>query len=219
MTKMFDMSDSATAEVFEKIDPTIDQTRSYVPSHSFTLNDGASKNLNGYEPHPPCKPLETPLTDIEDLLTIEHWKPADPQFCKDIAAHYQQGKRTIQKWFVDLKDIAPWFAESELRLSDDRYTPLAVELLGDRYFAGSKKKWEKILNERYGEQSAANLAPEISVSPTEVLPSQNEVSSQHSSRAALHIGSSLALAYHRQHYSLRQRNCLSYADPTKAQAV
>jgi hypothetical protein len=189
---MFDLSDSATAEVFEKIAPTIAQPRSYVLPQDSRVNDGAIENLNGYEPNKECEPLGTPLTDINDPLTIEHWKPAEPQFCKDIAAHYQQGKRTIQKWFVDLKEIASCFDESQLRLSDDRYTPLAVELLGDRYFAGSKKKWEKILNERY-EERFAHLAPEISISPTEVLPSQNEVSSQRPDRAALHIGSSLAL--------------------------
>ena len=123
-------------------------------------NDAANENLDGCELKEGCEPLETHLTDtdIDEPLTIEHWKPAEPQFCKAIAEHYQQSKRTIQKWFVDLRALTPWFAESTLRLSDDRYTPLAVELLGERYFAGSRKKWEQFLADRYAEQIAVSSA-------------------------------------------------------------
>lgn len=128
---------------------------SCTPSHETKLNDAAIEDLDGCEPTEECEQVEAQLTDVNDLLKIEHWKPAEPQFCKDIAAHYQQSKRAIQKWFVDLREIAPWFDESELRLSDDRYTPLAVELLGDRYFAKSKKKWTQVLAERFDDRIAA----------------------------------------------------------------
>jgi hypothetical protein len=149
---------------------------SHVPSHELEANNAAIENPDGCELTGECEQTEFRPTSVDDLLAIEHWQPSEPQLCKDIAAHYQQGKRTIQKWFVDLREIAPWFVESELRLSDDRYTPLAVELLGDRYFAGSKKKWAKVLAERFADRvatvaAAASSAPgEIPVSPTEVMP-------------------------------------------------
>ena len=108
---------------------------SYVPSHEPSTNG--------------CEQDSLRLTSVNELVKIDHWKPAEPQFCKDIAAHYEQSKRTIQKWFVDLREIAPWFSEAELRLSDDRYSSFAVELLGDRYFTGSKRKWASVLAERF----------------------------------------------------------------------
>ncbi len=116
------------------IDSASTPNHSYVPSHGPSTNGCEQDSL---------------LTAVDELLKIDHWKPAEPQFCKEIAAHYGQSKRTIQKWFVDLREIAPWFSEAELRLSDDRYFPLAVELLGDRYFTGSKRKWASVLAERF----------------------------------------------------------------------
>ena len=196
MAKMLDLDDSATAEVFERIDPATIDNLSYAPSQEPATHDGAIEILDGCEPTQEREPVKTLLTDIDDLLAIEHWKPAEPQFCKDIAAHYQQGKRTIQKWFVDLREIAYWLDEAELRLSDDRYTPLAIELLGDRYFAGSKKKWEKILTDRFVDRLAAAstpASPEILLSPTEVLPQKGEPTDQHPNGLVLHLGSSLAL--------------------------
>jgi len=196
MAKMFDLDDSATAEIFERIDPATLKNGSYVPSHESTRNDVAIEILDGCEPTQEREPVKTLLIDIDDLLTIEHWKPAEPQFCKEIAAHYQQGKRTIQKWFVDLREIAYWLDESELRLSDDRYTPLAIELLGDRYFAGSKKKWEKVLSDRFVDRLAAAstpASPEVPLSPTKVLPHNSEPTDQRLSGLSLHFGSSLAL--------------------------
>lgn len=196
MSNLFDLDDPATAEVFERIDPATLQNRTYAPSHESVTHDGAIEILDGCEPTQEREPVKALLTDIDDLLTIEHWKPSEPQFCKDIAAHYQQGKRTIQKWFVDLREIAPWLDEAELRLSDDRYTPLAIELLGDRYFAGSKKKWEKILTDRFADRLAAVSTPDPSqtpLSPTEVLPQNSEPTGQRLNGLSLHIGSSLTL--------------------------
>lgn len=137
--------------------------RSYAPSHEAAANDATNENLDR------CEQESSRLTPVDELLKVEHWKPSEPQYCKEIAAHYGQSKRNIQKWFVDLREIAPWFSELELRLSDDRYTPLAVELLGYRYFAGSKKKWESVLRELFADrvrfwnstQSESAIRPEV----------------------------------------------------------
>lgn len=106
-----------------------------------------------------CEQAESHLTLVDDRLAIERWCPAEPQYCKAIADHYQVGKRSIQKWFAELLKLAPWLPESELRLSDDRYTPLAIELLGDRYIAGSTKKWAAVLAERFGDRPDAPAVP------------------------------------------------------------
>lgn len=166
---------SAVQATYEspEIDFSLVSKRSENPSHDPATNE----NSDGYEQGFEESELSRPRSSNRDqLLKIEHWKPTEPQFCKAIAEHYQQGKRTIQKWFVDLREIAPWFAESELRLSDDRYTPLAVELLGDRYFAGSKKKWAQVLIERFGDRAAASHAPspEAPAIRPEVLPREGQ---------------------------------------------
>jgi hypothetical protein len=129
----------------------------------------------------PAKPTTVAANDVVDgcepfaAAQIEHWRPIEPQYCKAIADHYQVGKRSIQKWFADLLKLAPWLAVDELRLNDDRYTPLAVELLGDRYFAGSAKKWAQRLAQRFSDRMAAatNTAPALQ---PEVLPEQNSTS-------------------------------------------
>lgn len=176
MTKMFDLLDPATAEVFERIDPTIVQNRSYAPADASVTTAAANENLDGCESIEACNLSEALPTHGDDSLKLEHWKPAEPQYCKEIAAYYQQSKRTIQKWFIDLKEIAPWFDEQELRLSDDRYTPLAVKLLGDRYFAGSKKKWAQVLAERFVDRIKAwRLAQSSPAIRPDILPPQNEV--------------------------------------------
>lgn len=194
MAKMFDLSDPATAELFERVDPAIAQTRSYAHSDKPTTTVVVNEKQDGCELTNDCEPSEVSLTDADDQSSIGHWKPAEPQYCKEIAAHYQQSKRTIQKWFVDLQELAPWLAESELRLNDDRYSPLAVDLLGDRYFAGSKKKWAAILTERFSDhletwQSTPAIRPDV-------LPPQTEETGDtpsHSSGLFLHIGSTLTL--------------------------
>ncbi|MBE9182459.1 hypothetical protein IQ268_28320 [Oculatella sp. LEGE 06141] len=162
--------------------------RSYVPSHE----DAANGKSDG------CEQAIPPLTPVDELLKIDHWKPTEPQFCKEIVAHYPMGKRTIQKWFIELREIAPWFSESELRLSDDRYTPLAVELLGHRYFAGSKKKWESVLQELFADRVETwNSAQSTPAVRPEVLPREDQHPSDGNgdcpSGLTLHIGSSLAV--------------------------
>jgi hypothetical protein len=141
--------------------------RSYVLSHEAATNATTNGNPDG------CEQASLRLTSVDELLQVEHWKPAEPQFCKEIAAHYGQSKRNIQKWFVDLREIAPWLSEAELRLSNDRYTPFAVEILGDRYFAGSKKKWASVLAERFAERAESwNSVQSAPAIRTEVLPQE-----------------------------------------------
>lgn len=192
MAKMFDPLDPATAELFERVDPAIAQNRSHVPSDKLATNDAAIANLDECESIDNCKQPEDLLTNVDDLLKLEHWKPIEPQYCKEIAAHYQQSKRTIQKWFVDLRELAPWLDESELRLNDDRYSPLAVDLLGDRYLAGSKKRWAAILTDRFSDR-AETSTPALH---PDVLPPQMEQIDPETPALGLflHLGSTSALS-------------------------
>jgi hypothetical protein len=164
--------DLLTSQVFPASDATNfapSHERSYVPSHEAAANDATNEEFDG------CEQGSLRLTPVDELLKIDHWKPAEPQYCKEIAAHYGQSKRNVQKWFVDLREIAPWFSEAELRLNDDRYTPLAVELLGHRYFAGSKKKWDLVLRELFADrvESWNSAQSEPAIRP-EVLPGENQ---------------------------------------------
>jgi hypothetical protein len=172
MDRSADLLDFQASSSSDAIDFALPSERSYVPSHEAAANDATNENLDG------CAPVNPRLTSVDELLQIDHWKPTESQFCKEVAAHYGQSKRNIQKWFVDLREIAPWFSKSELRLNDDRYTPLAVKLLGYRYFAGSKKKWESVLRELFADRvetwDAAQSAPAIRL---EVLPRGDQRSS------------------------------------------
>lgn len=186
MDRSIDLPASQVFPISDAIDLALTSERSYASSHE----DATNENPGGCEQDSPR------LTPVDELLRIDHWKPAEPQYCKEIAAHYGQSKRNIQKWFVDLREIAPWFSDAKLRLSDDRYTPLAVELLGHRYFAGSKRKWELVLRELFADLvSVSQKQDDVPLTPTEVLPPNN----QHSERGdrpggmVLHAGSSLAL--------------------------
>jgi len=195
MTQMFDPLDPATAELFDRIDPTIAQNLSDTRSNLSDASVVPFKKQDGCDLTSQCESPESSRLTL-DSSKIEHWKPTEPQFCKEIAAHYGQSKRTIQKWFVDLREIAPWLNESELRLEDDRYTPLAVELLGDRYFAGSKKKWVQPLLNRFADQveswSAAQTDPAFH---PDVLPPQHSAAAMNGAHhpfdrgMVLHFGS------------------------------
>lgn len=155
MDRSLDMAELQPACESPAIDYATALNRAYAqisPLPANTANDAANNISDG------CEPDQTCLTPVDDLLAIEHWKPAEAQYCKAIADHYQVGKRSIQKWFVDLiklvQDIAPSVTETDLRQAD-RYSPLAVELLGHRYFAGSSKKWTIVLAEQYGDRLQA----------------------------------------------------------------
>lgn len=58
------------------------------------------------------------------------WRPTEPQFTKAIAQYYGVSRKSVQQWFQKVKDACPWFTEAELKLPDERYTPLCIELMG-----------------------------------------------------------------------------------------
>ena len=58
------------------------------------------------------------------------WQPMEPQFTKAIAEYYGVSRKSVQIWFQKVKEACPWFTESELKLPDERYTPLCIELMG-----------------------------------------------------------------------------------------
>lgn len=58
------------------------------------------------------------------------WRPSEPQFTKAIAEYYGVSRKSVQQWFQKVKDACPWFTEADLKLPDERYTPLCIELMG-----------------------------------------------------------------------------------------
>lgn len=58
------------------------------------------------------------------------WQPTEPQFTKAIAQYYAVSRKSVQQWFQKVKDACPWFAETDLKLPDERYTPMCIELMG-----------------------------------------------------------------------------------------
>jgi hypothetical protein len=77
------------------------------------------------------------------------WRPSEPQFTKAIAEYYRVSRKSVQQWFQKVKEACPWFREADLRLPDDRYTPLCIELMGDYRLSGlpleawKAKVWEQ----------------------------------------------------------------------------
>lgn len=77
------------------------------------------------------------------------WRPSEPQFTKAIAEYYGVSRKSVQQWFQKVKEACPWFREADLRLPDDRYTPLCIELMGDYRLSGlpleawKAKVWEQ----------------------------------------------------------------------------
>lgn len=156
MTKPLDLSQLETAEFVSAIDSATAPNRSYDPSydpsHEPTANVAANKNLDG------CERFEIISTAVDELLAIEIWKPAQPQYCKEICAHYDVTNRTVQKWFIKIIEACPWFSESELRLPDDRYTPLCIELMGDYHASG-------LIARKWGAKMAQRFVDRVSVAP------------------------------------------------------
>ena len=58
------------------------------------------------------------------------WRPTEPQFTKAIAQYYGVSRKSVQQWFQKVKDACPWFTKADLKLPDERYTPLCIELMG-----------------------------------------------------------------------------------------
>ena len=148
---------------------TTDDTDSQT-SYAWTVNPGYDTSHEPVSPVAPtqetdgCDLQKPTLTDVDELLQIELWKPGEPQYCKAVADHYGVSRRTVQKWFQRLLKLCPWFTESDLHLSDDRYTPLAVELMGECYLSGSAKLWAEQVAERFVSYLAP--CPDSSSAPT-----------------------------------------------------
>lgn len=108
MAKFVDLSDSATAEIFDRTSSAITQNHSYALSHKSRANDAANEELDGGDQASrEREQSESALTDVDDLLAIEIWKPDEPQFCRSICAHYGVKPRTVQKWFTSRMHIYP----------------------------------------------------------------------------------------------------------------
>lgn len=83
------------------------------------------------------QPLPKPLSEVAATpckgSTNSHppiWEPSEPQFTKAIAEYYGVSRKSVQEWFQKVKDACPWHSESDLKLPDDRYTPLTISLMG-----------------------------------------------------------------------------------------
>ena len=64
------------------------------------------------------------------------WRPTEPQFTKAIAESYGVSRKSVQQWFQKVKEACPWFTETDLKLPDERYTPLCIELMGSYRTSG-----------------------------------------------------------------------------------
>jgi len=71
------------------------------------------------------------------------WQPTEPQFTKAIAEYYRVSRKTVQEWFQKVKEACPWLSDSDLKLPDERYTPIAVGLMGHYRTSGLPfKAWK-----------------------------------------------------------------------------
>jgi len=84
------------------------------------------------------------------------WEPTEPQYCKAIADHYDVSRKSVQEWFQKVKEACPWFDLSDLKLEDDRYTPLCIGLMGRYRTSGLPfKVWKTQIWEENTELVAA----------------------------------------------------------------
>ena len=116
------------------------------------------------------------------------WRPTEAQFTKAIAQYYGVSRKSVQQWFQKVKDACPWFTEADLKLPDERYTPLCVELMGEYRTSGLPfDAWKTHMWEQNPDLVAVYQASQ---------PPQQTPCSTMSDRPdyiRLHIGSSLSL--------------------------
>jgi hypothetical protein len=158
----------------ENFEPTEPLTAN---AESWTYDRSPERNSNDEANESSFASAQVEGTDVGEVLNIGIWKSAEPQYCKAICAHYGVKSRTVQKWLDKILEACPWFELAELRLPDDRYTPLCIELMGD--YRASRliaRKWGAKIAERFADrisESAPSWA-EIAVSKTEVLPPESD---------------------------------------------
>ncbi|MEP1080205.1 hypothetical protein NDI52_33120 [Leptolyngbya sp. PL-A3] len=178
MSKILDFVGVPATFTASEPENTLTPEQSYDPSYEPPANDAANEFEDGCEQESlGCEQPESALTDVDDLLAIEIWKPTEPQYCRAICAHYGVKSRTVQKWFTRILEVCPWFSEAELRLPDDRYTPLCIELMGDYRASGLiARKWGERMAERFADRIAAAKPPATApqtIDP-DVLPPESE---------------------------------------------
>lgn len=175
MSRILDFAGVEATFVDPELGGTPTPEQPYAPSPEQLANDAANDFLGGDEQEfLECEQPEPDLTDVDDLCAIEIWKPTEPQYCRAICAHYGVKSRTVQKWFTKIREACPWFSEAELRLSDDRYTPLCIELMGDYRASGLiARKWGEKMAERFADRIADSSNPPA-INP-DVLPPEGEV--------------------------------------------
>jgi len=99
------------------------------------------------------------------------WEPSEPQFTKAIAEYYGVSRKSVQEWFQKVKDACPWHSEADLKLPDDRYTPLTISLMG-RYRTSDLpfKAWKAQIWEENSALSEQFLNAKRTDTVTEVIP-------------------------------------------------
>ncbi|MBD2024197.1 hypothetical protein [Leptolyngbya sp. FACHB-711] len=96
------------------------------------------------------------------------WQPVEPQFTKAIAEYYGVSRKSVQQWFQKVKEACPWFSEIDLKLPDERYSPLCVELMGQYRTSGLPfEAWKTQIWEQNPELVAAYQAAQIQNQPTD----------------------------------------------------
>ncbi|MEP0914549.1 hypothetical protein NDI45_26970 [Leptolyngbya sp. GB1-A1] len=95
------------------------------------------------------------------------WQPIEPQFTKAIAQYYGVSRKSVQQWFQKIKEACPWFNESDLKLPDERYSPLCVELMGQYRTSGLPfEAWKTQIWEQNPELVAAYQAAQKVQNPS-----------------------------------------------------
>ena len=119
------------------------------------------------------------------------WQPAEPQFTKAIAHYYGVSRKSVQQWFQKVKDACPWFTEADLKLPDERHTPLCIELMGEYRTSGLPfDAWKAHLWEQNPDLVAVYQA---SQPPQSSQQTPCSATSDRPNHIRLHLGSSLFL--------------------------
>jgi hypothetical protein len=97
-------------------------------------------------------------------------------------------RKSVQEWFQKVKEACPWFTEADLKLPDERYTPIAISLMGRYRLSGLPfKVWKAQIWDENPELVAAFQAAQAAHSP------QPSLSDDRSGGLTLHPGANLAL--------------------------
>lgn len=131
---------------------------------------------------PKVPPTSDPLSELPTTFPVTSheggtnppptlWQPSEPQFTKAIAEHYGVSRKSVQQWFQKVKDACPWFAETDLKLPDERYTSLCIELMGAYRTSGlpfevwKTQIWEQNSDLVAAYQASQNSSPQPPKSP------------------------------------------------------